>query len=674
MADLSEALKTFDFDALLKAAEDSDPLLGVESARCAESGIAALTTLESTVRNAQDATEAINAILAVQGNAGALLACGYALARRKAETLTLLGHIRKRPKVGKTVDTFARLMEGEAERVREKGEDAEQRFRSRVLDAILKPLGVSGLKCPPGYEIDSDGIRTDDELVSSAPVVITGIARYALTGRLRVDVAWCLQGKWTKRQVDRSVIAETGTLIKALSDEGLPVTAVNAFNLVRYLSAFEAHNLNKLPVYTVSQHMGWVGDGLLIGNECIGDKVVLVEDKGFGAGYRTAGSWDGWCDVVRKHVAKRPLAMLGIYASCAAPLLRVLDEQGFIVDWSGDTSQGKTTTLQCGASVWGYPTDAQQDGIILKWSSASMSSIADAAWFAQNLPLLIDETKQVEDPKIASAALYMLPSGREKSRSNVDGKRREPRAWRTVLLSTGESPITSFGRKHGGAIARTICVSGSPFASKDEVVAVSDGLKANHGWLGRRLAEVLVDRSRWPALRSRFETLRDEYSRGKGAVEGRVSTYLAVIAVAAELCVELGVPGDPGPALKAAGASIADIAQAGDLPTQALADLHRWAWANEESFWQRTLATSPRTEWFGRWDPCESGCETYQYIAFDPKIAARKLEEWGYTASDIFPAWERRGWVLKDPKGGNPKVGKGGTRLIAVAKAALDAA
>ena len=71
-----------------------------------------------------------------------------------------------------------------------------------------------------------------------------------------------------------------------------------------------------------------------------------------------------------------------------------------------------------------------------------------------HLPLILDETKRVKNPKEISQTLYDFTSGRARGRGSVKGISVSP-TWTSVLLASGEAPINSFS-EDGGTRAGTL--------------------------------------------------------------------------------------------------------------------------------------------------------------------------------------------------------------------------
>ena len=124
----------------------------------------------------------------------------------------------------------------------------------------------------------------------------------------------------------------------------------------------------------------------------------------------------------------------------------------------------KTTTLRLAASAWGCPDEWA--GSIARTRESMRVWIERAAGALGNLPFILDDTKRARGPKDVGRALHDLASRSGRGRGSAGGMRDNGR-WRTVPLSTGEAPATSFTHD-GGTRASTLGLCGSPFDGADE--------------------------------------------------------------------------------------------------------------------------------------------------------------------------------------------------------------
>lgn len=509
------------------------------------------------------------------------------------------------------------------------------------------PGPISRLVVPPGYVILSDGIAgpprpdTDERpLVSSRPVYLAATVRSVTDGEYHSDVVWrSPDGRWDRGTFPRHVLADSRALVK-LARRGLPVDSGTAAALVKYLTAFERANLSS-SVEMAADALGWQGErgryGFLWGATCLGGAgdVRLLAEAGksqLAEAYRAGGTLERWRDEVWQPIQAHPRVALGVYAAVAPVVFGIVKSApGFVVDWAGRSTGGKTTTLRVAASVWGDPAQ-----LIKSWS-ATANAIEHLASFSAYLPTMLDDTKEARQyPSRVIGAVYQVTGLQSKLRASPDGLRTTS-AFRTVLLSTGEAPITSFGADTGAA-ARVLAVRGFPFSAEDSR-AVADGLNAStlthFGHVGPAVVRWLdAHRDHWPAVEKRWRYLRETFaSEASNPFGGRSAPYVATIHIAAELVsAALGLQVNEE-TLKQVRRFARESAQVAERHRSALLDL--WGW----------LASRPDAR------DGEDGAGREIIVRWHgerPSVIAVALRRWldreGYQ-TDVIDEWSRLGWI-----------------------------
>lgn len=521
------------------------------------------------------------------------------------------------------------------------GKDLEKLIReSSPKDAEPKDLRrLTGepkvpLQAPPNYVVDERGVfeRHEDHmtLIAAAPVIIRAIAHEPDSPVVRLQLAWKVAGKWTRKSVDRYHAMDARSLTR-LASAGCPVHSGNATDLVKYLAAFEAHNIGKLPTIQVSTHMGWTGDDFMWGSTCLTGDMRLTAEDGLlqrAKGYRSGGTWEEWCKAVEALVCPSPLAMLGIYASACAPLLSIIGAPGFCLDQSGETSHGKSTVMRVAASVWGEP-----DSVTGSWASSSTVGPTITAWFLQSMPVLLDDTKRGK-PEVIGSLMYDIPAGQERIKGSADGGLRELKRWHTVLISNGEAPITSF-TNDAGAHARCLCIQGAPIQSGEQAKGIDRAFRDHYGHLGPKVVRYASENRE--RLTERYRGYRDHYDESATSnVEGRMSAYLAALRIAADVCTIVGVPHPVKDPIEEARKAMLDGAKSADKPHDAMQAALTWAVANRKRFYGRTCMVEPVMGWCGVWTDS---------VGFTEQALRRIMDDCGYRLDDVLKGWQSRGWL-----------------------------
>jgi hypothetical protein len=552
------------------------------------------------------------------------------------------------------VDKLDRQIGGMAKRRRRR--EAVERGGGSSGEAPQLPEVVGGLRVPHPWTMGPDGIARDVDTdrythVTDRWLAIVGRSRAPETGEHFVDLAWPALGGCgvTVKTVPRSVIGSPAEL-RGLAAYGAPLCQ-DPRHLVGFLGALEAANEGLIPTRVSVRTMGWalLPGGVrvfVLGSEVLGTGGEEVEVRPMEgaetamAGWGRGGTRAEWAAAVAEPLRRFPALGVFYLAALASPLLEVLDRPSFFVDLAGDTSTGKSTALEVAASVWGSP-DARR-GVFKSWDATAVG-LERTAETLGCLPVLLDDTK-LADRNVARN-LYRLASGQGKIRGRPDGLRKQG-SWRTLVISTGEAPVTERS-EDGGTRARVLSLTDPPFPglSAAEGRAVVQGLSsaahAHHGHAGRTLVRHLAAAD-WGALRARYGALREGFA-GDWASSGvavRLAAHAAVLLLAAELAGDLGLP---VPDVVEVETLLRRVAERGavesDRPRVALVSLLSWVGSNPgRVFPGHDSDRDPPGGWLAR--RLESG-----ELAVVGEHARRYVTENGHDWAGAVRAWEHRGWV-----------------------------
>lgn len=536
---------------------------------------------------------------------------------------------------------------------------------SNNLDILPGRPGPEKVKLPSGWTIDENTLslfqytKNGDVLVSHNPVIVTGGYENLTDQTQGLVVAYLKNKKWRTIHKGRDYLMTHSKLVE-LSATGFPVSSINARNLVKFIQDYEARNAVLLPLYQVSEQLGYVEDGFLIGKTFIdsegNDVTEMTEgavtfsgadsgDEQFVEGFSTAGNLENWLEAIEK-TKNYPRVFAGVLASFASVLAPIVKSNTFIYELAGETSKGKTIALRTFASVWGNP-DEMEGGIVRKWNTTPVN-LERMAGIVNHLPLFLDDTKEANEKHI-SQAVYQLASGQGKGRGSTKGTQRT-KNWRNVIFSTGEQKITSFS-KDGGTAARTISVLGMPFHSANletyqMVNALDMAVKENYGHAGRHFIKaVLKSRNDWPQWREAWTGYRNHFAElvtDVNSVAGRLAAYMALIALAGELfCKIFNRKWDVVKIIETLWDElIRDNAEA-DRPLEALQKIYGHIRANQATFHQQLDNDPPAVCW-GEWEKANGQWKDIKMI---PALVEEALEKLGYEPKAMLKSWNDRGWL-----------------------------
>jgi putative DNA primase/helicase len=580
-----------------------------------------------------------------------------------------------RGQVGTVKDLVSRI----AQAARELADDEARLDAGEGVQLLSEALvGVEPLDAPGGlvvpypYEISLMGVWGRREVPDGRTMRFRVFARPLVVLSLAEEdggAVWVTLGWWTGTAWARATIPQTTALNhNRITDvEGLGVSTVGAKAVVRYVEAFIDINRMRLPVGRASVRMGWQeGGGFLWGRTLLADgartKVAaLTPPEGMDAviaGFTSRGTFDGWR---RAHglVAQYPRIALAVLAALVPPMLKMVPSApNFVVDWAGMTSTGKTTALRVAASIWGDPSD--QGALVQSWASSKVY-VERLAGMTSDLPVLLDDTKKAGDTRVIAKLVYDITTGRGAGRGTVTGVQATG-TWRTVLLSTGEAPCTSYGHD-GGAEARSIVLWGSPLpdGSGELVEALELGLGANFGHLGPAWVEHLQRHGAGEAVAKVYAEGMADWRRLIGSADpklGRLGKYVTLLRTCAVLAADwLGLPWcDEVWHLVRESAE----RQAGraDQARQALEAAWEWALARRGGFYSGgSTRRAPHDGWLGAWDDGE----TWEQIGLLRGPVEAHLAELGFDVAGIVEEWGRRGWLHRDGKHltGRMRLGQG---------------
>jgi len=679
--------------------------------------LSSLASLVAAVEGTTALPEAVDLVVAWLGDEDAHAAVAAALRVRPGPVAALLTRLGSRRGMKRHADavqrTLRRLAREQAATARTTASesDPDERDLREVLDHAQLPCG---LRTPPGWLLTVAGIQTEQvdrdgeaRLVDVAPrpLVVTARFKDVADGATSLRLEWPTSTGWAHRVVPRGTAMDSRSLV-SLAAWDAPVHSDNARHLVRYLSDFEATNRDALPEALVSTTMGWQGarlDTFLWGRALIrrgtearptavedlnpadlspGD-VYLLADPGVSEladGFRATGSWEGWlaaADAARPY----PRIWLALYAALVPPLMPFLPTlPNFIVDFAGETSMGKTTTLRFAASAWGCP-DERSGGIVRTWDSTRVW-IERAAGALGNLPLILDDTKRARRPEDVGRTLYDLASGSGRGRGSIGGMRDTVR-WRTVLLSTGEAPATSF-TNDGGTRARTLGLWGSPFGGADErtVAAVrqlTTQVLTHHGHLGPRVVRWLVEAPEARSLvRQRYAEAAQRWQDAANGnpVATRAAQYVAGLEVVSRIVHRvLGVPTPESDPLVQAWRAVEAASEGSDRASDALREVLSWAGGQQARFWGQLGGgkgdQGPPAGWLGAW----VADDRWTQLALLPTELRGFLARQGFDPEAILSTWGDRGWLRTEGRHRTRKVTVAGRKLrcVVLTRAACDA-
>lgn len=349
--------------------------------------------------------------------------------------------------------------------------------------------------------------------------------------------------------------------------------------------------------------------------------------------------------------------------------------------------------LRAAASCFGNPDERSANdkpAAISTWNGTAVWKERAPA-VANDLPFILDDTKQARDAADVATTIYKVTQGRGKGRGTEKGVAGQA-SFRTVMLSSGEQAATSF-TQDGGTLGRVITVWGSPFGTKNREVGsavrrMNEQILRHYGHAGPRFVQyLLANKHRWDRWRKMYQKLVDHWEEcaQDNAIAGRLAPYFAALGVAAYLAHKaLDLPWQHEDPITPLWEDL--VREAGDRAAAALRHTVDWAHSHVEDFCGRRSSNvaPPVRGWAGRWDrgsKDNTDDGQWPWIAFYPNRLNEILNEGGFEHDSTVRTWKDRGWLLtdKDPDGTvrtgrRTKVGVELPRLLVIRRDAIDAA
>lgn len=384
------------------------------------------------------------------------------------------------------------------------------------------------LRQPPGWRFSEKGIEMLDKKtglysnVCRTPLLLSKRLKSLDTGEEKVEIAFKRDNSWQTAIVQRSTIFQSRTLPQ-LADIGITVSSENAKYLVKYLTDLEAENFDLLEVYKCVSQLGWYGKNFLPG--MAGNLVIDVDrtSQKWVDAYCQEGTFEEWKEKITPYRENYIFRFI-LASSFAAPLLKLLNHRIFIVHNWADSRSGKTAALKAALSVWGDPEE------LMATFNATKVGLERIAAFFNDLPLGIDE-KQVAGNRqdFIESLVYMLSSGTSKVRGAKGGGLQASKTWRSVIITTGEEPLTT-SYSQGGVYTRAIQIYGSPFDSEEgarDMHYISENI---YGHAGPVFIEKLIGELKKDSMFLK-DMFQEEKSRLEEEYSEKLGSHISSVAV-----------------------------------------------------------------------------------------------------------------------------------------------
>lgn len=252
--------------------------------------------------------------------------------------------------------------------------------------------------------------------------------------------------------ISRDDVSKPQTLTAKLLNSGYPLPRSK-----RDCALLLEHLSNKIPKrrVVITNHLGWHGNQYVLKDTVIGKgKQELVYQNSFDtdtSGQPPTGTLNEWSETIGQIALHSSRMRFGICLALAGPLLDVIDAESFGVNFTGNSSQGKTTISKTIQTIYRSITKKK----LLDWDFTSASLDETAAAHCDQV-LVIDELARADESdrkkvkKVRDAA-YRLASGHGRARSVFYKNKGNPTNWRITFVSSSETALGALAAKYGDA-------------------------------------------------------------------------------------------------------------------------------------------------------------------------------------------------------------------------------
>lgn len=198
------------------------------------------------------------------------------------------------------------------------------------------------------------------------------------------------------------------------------------------------------------------------------------------------GSKHAWLKIYEEKVKGHTPLELAVVLGVSAPIISYLnndypDLKSLFINFSGDSSIGKTTALSLAVSVAGDP-DKGHYSLLRSWNGTHNANLSLLEGL-HGIPIAFDELSANRQRNLDSF-LYTLTEGIGRSRSRGDGTLQETGTWSTVILSSGELDVFNRLSENTGLKVRVFNFLNVPWTtSAEQAESIKSIITSNHGWL-----------------------------------------------------------------------------------------------------------------------------------------------------------------------------------------------
>lgn len=500
------------------------------------------------------------------------------------------------------------------------------------------------------YELSPDGVIYENIpnvgkiLVCYHPIVPIQKYKSVEDGSEKIKLAYYTNFTWNYIIVDKSIISSNQAIIK-LSDLGIAVNSENAKYLIKYLSEIENLNKDKIKTEISVSRLGWINDKLVPYDkiyEFDNAKDLPRVDERFG----TSGNLEDWVEFFRERRKTNNITRIIMAGAVASILLKYIKQSGFTIHIFGESGYGKTLACMVGQSIFGNPSQNDSSGIGINFNFTN-AGLEYRLNLYNNIPLFINEMQLQKDAKDYDKMLFMIESGKGKSRATKVGGIGKENSWNNVVITNGEKNIVK-ASSDNGAYNRCLCCEILQDAF-DDPIDVADFVKENYGNPIRKILEELKNYD----IQKIFKEKREETKVQGKTITEKQKTLEAVIMTGDKILTDIIFKDECYLTIKDFENKVVKEKETA-IEERAYEVVKDWIITKERCFLSKDSdGTEDRYKNIDIYGKKMAGVNN-GYIAFLIQPLKKVLEENGFDFGQITSVWKRKGYTKCD-KGKNQK-------------------
>jgi putative DNA primase/helicase len=313
--------------------------------------------------------------------------------------------------------------------------------------ALAPPPSLDGGDAQGSFKLTPQGVFTSDGIFLCSPLKVTAYTR------TKESEEWGLLLEWSDADGVKHQFSMPAGWLGGDGRQILEVLlrgGVRINHAKRNLIAAYLHSQRPTQRVIQASHIGWHDRTYVLPDTSIPESAdrVLYQTPGEHR-YYVRGTEKNWRDTIARLCAGNSRLVFSASCAFAAPLLKPLELEGGGFHIAGQSSTGKTTAQYVAGSVCGGGSHGQS--FKRSWR-ATQSGIEATAEGHNDCLLLLDEIREMTDPKELDSMVYMLANGTGKNRATKENTARRMLAWRLLIHSTGEIKLSEYAGAAGSKV------------------------------------------------------------------------------------------------------------------------------------------------------------------------------------------------------------------------------